>query len=50
MTPLLVLLFGVPASVAVGTDLLYAAITKAGTRCKRPAMDGSEFCSMHQVA
>ena len=27
-----------------------AAITKAGTRCKRPAMDGSEFCSMHQVA
>ena len=30
MTPLLVLLFGVPASVAVGTDLLYAAITKAG--------------------
>ena len=27
-----------------------AAITKAGTRCKRPAMDGSEFCSIHQVA
>ncbi|MBP8949831.1 MAG: DUF4342 domain-containing protein [Candidatus Promineofilum sp.] len=27
-----------------------AAITKAGSRCKRPAMDGSEFCSMHQVA
>lgn len=30
MTPLLVLLFGVPPSVAVGTDLLYAAVTKAG--------------------
>lgn len=32
MTPLLVLLFGVHPSTAVGTDLLYAAITKtAGT-------------------
>lgn len=30
MTPLLVMLFGIPASVAVGTDLLYAAVTKAG--------------------
>jgi uncharacterized protein len=30
MTPLLVLLFGFPPSVAVGTDLLYASITKAG--------------------
>lgn len=29
MTPLLVLLFGFKASVAVGTDLLYAAITKS---------------------
>lgn len=29
MTPLLVLGFGFPAPVAVGTDLLYAAITKA---------------------
>ncbi len=29
MTPLLVLLFGFPPSVAVGTDLLYASITKA---------------------
>ena len=28
MTPLLILLFGVAPSVAVGTDLLYAAITK----------------------
>jgi hypothetical protein len=27
-----------------------AAMTKAGTRCKRPAMDGSDYCSMHQVA
>lgn len=30
MTPLLVLFFGVPPATAVGTDLLYASITKAG--------------------
>ena len=30
MTPLLVLLFGVHPAIAVGTDLLHAAITKAG--------------------
>ncbi len=30
MTPLLVLFFGIAPSVAVGTDLLYAAITKTG--------------------
>lgn len=30
MTPLLVFLFGFQPSVAVGTDLLYAAITKSG--------------------
>jgi uncharacterized protein len=30
MTPLLILLFGIPPSTAVGTDLLYAAVTKAG--------------------
>lgn len=30
MTPLLMLLFGVSPSVAVGTDLLYAAVTKSG--------------------
>lgn len=30
MTPLLVLLFGVHPSTAVGTDLLYAAVTKSG--------------------
>lgn len=28
MTPMLVLLFGIPPSTAVGTDLLYASITK----------------------
>jgi uncharacterized membrane protein YfcA len=33
MTPLLVLLFGVHPATAVGTDLLYAAITKAGGSC-----------------
>lgn len=30
MTPLLVLLFGIAPGTAVGTDLLYAAITKSG--------------------
>jgi uncharacterized membrane protein YfcA len=30
MTPLLVLVFGIHPATAVGTDLLYAAITKAG--------------------
>ncbi|MPZ57866.1 MAG: TSUP family transporter [Rhizobiales bacterium] len=30
MTPLLILVFGVPPATAVGTDLLYAAITKSG--------------------
>ncbi|HEY3909726.1 MAG TPA: sulfite exporter TauE/SafE family protein [Stellaceae bacterium] len=30
MTPTLILLFGVPAATAVGTDLIYAAVTKAG--------------------
>jgi uncharacterized membrane protein YfcA len=30
MTPLLILLFGIHPSTAVGTDLLYAAITKSG--------------------
>ena len=30
MTPLLVLLFGIHPSTAVGTDLLYAGLTKIG--------------------
>src|ERR1700727_3449143 len=30
MTPILILLFGVHPSTAVGTDLLYAAATKSG--------------------
>lgn len=30
MTPLLILLFGIHPSTAVGTDLLYAGVTKAG--------------------
>lgn len=30
MTPILVLLFGVNPATAVGTDLLYAAVTKSG--------------------
>jgi len=27
-----------------------AATTKAGTRCKRPAMEGSDYCATHQIA
>ena len=27
-----------------------AAMTKAGTRCKRDAIDGSDYCSIHQIA
>lgn len=30
MTPLLVLVFGFPPAIAVGTDLMYAALTKTG--------------------
>ena len=30
MTPLLILLFGFHPATAVGTDLIYAAATKAG--------------------
>src|SRR5579863_5484099 len=30
MTPILILLFGIHPATAVGTDLLYAAITKSG--------------------
>src|SRR5918996_3521154 len=30
MTPILVILFGIKPAIAVGTDLLYAAVTKAG--------------------
>src|SRR6476646_2879460 len=42
MTPLLVLLFGVAPATAVGTDLLYAAITKSGgtfVHCRRGNVD-----------
>ena len=28
MTPILISVFGIPASTAVGTDLVYAAVTK----------------------
>ena len=40
----------VPGVEAAAESHQCAAITKAGTRCKRPAIAGSEFCSMHQVA
>ena len=45
MTPLLILLFGTPATTAVGTDLLYAAATKSvgawPTGASRPSTGGS---------
>ena len=41
MTPLLVLLFGFHPATAVGTDLLYASVTKSvGTAVHRQAQDG----------
>ena len=27
-----------------------AAMTKAGTRCKRDGLDGSDYCTIHQIA
>ena len=42
MTPLLTLVFGVPAQVAVGTDLLFASVTKANgawAHAKRGSVD-----------
>ena len=47
MTPLLVLVFGVSPAVAVGTDLLYAAITKsvgAWVHGRRGNVDWSMVC------
>lgn len=44
MTPILVLVFGVAPATAVGTDLLYAAITKSGgtlIHARRGAVDWS---------
>jgi hypothetical protein len=45
MTPLLVLLFGIHPATAVGTDLLYAAITKAGGTVVHAARDTSTGAS-----
>jgi len=47
MTPLLVLVFGVPPAVAVGTDLLYASITKgagAWVHARRGNVDWGLVC------
>ncbi len=41
MTPLLTLLFGVPPSVAVGTDLAFASITKTAGTYASPARNGA---------
>lgn len=44
MTPLLTLVFNVPAQIAVGTDLLFASLTKASgavAHARRGSVDGS---------
>ena len=41
MTPLLVLLFGVSAKTAVGTDLLFAAVTKIAGSAVHGSREGT---------
>jgi uncharacterized membrane protein YfcA len=41
MTPLLVLLFGIHPTTAVGTDLLYAACTAGAVPCNGESSAGS---------
>ena len=43
MTPLLVLLFGVHPATAVGTDLLYAAVTKSAGTLVHGARDNVDW-------
>ena len=52
MTPLLILLFGVHPTTAVGTDLLFAASTKAGGTIAHPAartVDWMLVSVLHQL-
>jgi len=49
MTPLL-LLFGYPAPVAIGTDLLYAAITKAGGALSHHRAGNVDWSIVRQLA
>lgn len=53
MTPILVMGFGIPAALAVGTDLVYAAITKASGvcfHCRRAASAGDWWATWHSAA
>ena len=49
MTPLLILLFGIHASTAVGTDLLYACATKTG-QYLGIAMLATSLCNINRIA
>src|SRR5579863_5642039 len=50
MTPLLVLLFGVHPSTAVGTDLLYAGITKISGSVVHNLNGGVDWKVMRRLA
>jgi uncharacterized membrane protein YfcA len=50
MTPLLVLLFGIPATTAVSTDLLYAAITKSGGLWVHARRGGVDWSLVRRLA
>jgi uncharacterized membrane protein YfcA len=50
MTPLLVLGFGIPPATAVGTDLLYAAITKAGGAITHGLQRTVDWCLVRRLA
>jgi uncharacterized membrane protein YfcA len=52
MTPLLVLLFGIHPATAVGTDLLYAGLTKVSgsTVHSLPARSNGGWCAVWRSA
>src|SRR5690349_25119440 len=50
MTPLLVLVFGVAPVTAVGTDLLFAAITKAGGAWAHARRGGVDWTIVGRLA
>ena len=50
MTPMLVLIFGVAPQTAVGTDLLFAAITKGVGVCVHGARGSVDWLVMRRLA
>jgi uncharacterized membrane protein YfcA len=50
MTPLLILLFGIHPATAVGTDLLYAAATKAGGSLMHEIAHNIEWPAVRRLA